>query len=145
MQKNAKNAAFFYKERKIMLRTLHSFIKNARMLRSFEKNACSTLQKSPACLQRNPTWVTYLLKCSINSAFRKFAVTNIVYIYSISTVTVLPDNICVDATWIKYRNLYSDSFVEILHLLLMHQVLWVEVSLNPLFKKFSFKFWNNYI
>ena len=62
MEKNAKNAAFFYKEWKRMQRTLRSFIKNgkeckerhvllkrteknAKTLRSFEKNGCPTLVK----------------------------------------------------------------------------------------------------
>ena len=46
MEKNAKNATFFHKERKRTQRTQHSFKKNgknARTLRSFEKNGCPTL------------------------------------------------------------------------------------------------------
>ena len=60
MQKNTKKAAFFYKERKRMQRTMCSFIKNAkeyqelafffiktlknaRTLCSFENNACPTI------------------------------------------------------------------------------------------------------
>ena len=39
-QKNAKNAAFYYKERKRMQRTPHSFIKNAK-----ERKECRVLLK----------------------------------------------------------------------------------------------------
>ena len=46
MENNAKNAAFFYKERKRMQRTLGSFIKNGKKCKNigfFEKNGCQTL------------------------------------------------------------------------------------------------------
>ena len=54
-------------------------------------------QNGSACLQANQTWVTYLLVCNINSAVRKFAITNIVCTVHILSALCSVDNICVDA------------------------------------------------